>query len=478
MQTFETKQSSLRDFLNVIFKRKVQMVLFFIVAVSMVAVATFLIRPVYEATTQIIVKFNRENLSAGPNAGKTTLIGLQELINSEIELLKSRTLIDNVLTSFGPQKIYPGLDYIDAVLKLTKALQMQRIKGSNIIAITFEHTNPQLAAMLLNTHTNNYFEHHLKVHKNPESYNFFEEQSRILEDKLKQSAKALETFKQLHKVTNLKEEQRLLLTQIAGLRSAMNLTLSQQAATEIRLTQLQQQLDRTPKTIAQGEEVDHNPFLISNFETKLIELELKEKELSSKYISQNRLVKQVKEEIKMVKGKLTELETKRYGKSLSGPNITYQRLKEELLKNQAEQKAVVGKNATQSVQMASFQQKLERLNQIEIELNQLQLTVEVNQQNYRLYLSKFEEARISNVLDSKKITNVSLIEPAMPPLKPVRPKILLNLILGLFLGLAGGLGLIFLLEFLDDSLENPEDVEATLQAPVLASIPELGLKRG
>ena len=48
--------------------------------------------------------------------------------------------------------------------------------------------------------------------------------------------------------------------------------------------------------------------------------------------------------------------------------------------------------------------------------------------------------------------------------------------LAIFLGGFGGLGLAFFGEYLDDSLEKPEDVEKSLQLPVLASIPELEAK--
>ena len=99
--------------------------------------------------------------------------------------------------------------------------------------------------------------------------------------------------------------------------------------------------------------------------------------------------------------------------------------------------------------------------------------MDVNRQNYRLYLTKFEESRISDAMDSKKITSVNLIEPAQTPLNPVSPKVLLNLVLGLFLGAFGSLGLAFFLEFMDDGLEKIEDVEECFQLPVLGCLPEM-----
>jgi uncharacterized protein involved in exopolysaccharide biosynthesis len=236
--------------------------------------------------------------------------------------------------------------------------------------------------------------------------------------------------------------------------------------------QLRRQLAKTAKTITQGREVDHNPYLINTLEARLVELELKEKELVGKYTDQNRLVRNVREDIKIVRKKLKEQEGKRYGKTLFGPNAVYQHLQEELFKNEADLTALKAKKIAQSAQLADYRNKIGKLNRIEMELNQLQNQLELDQENYRLYLTKFEESRISDAMDAEKIANVSVIEPAMPPLKSVSPKVRLNLALGVFLGMFGGLFLAFFMEYLDDSLDRPEDVEQHLDLPVLVSIPE------
>jgi cell division septation protein DedD/LPS O-antigen subunit length determinant protein (WzzB/FepE family) len=281
----------------------------------------------------------------------------------------------------------------------------------------------------------------------------------------------LEAFKKQNEVTSLEEQRSLLLKQEADLRAALNQTLSQKAETQNRIGQLRRQLAETPETLVLDEEVDHNPQAISTLKARLVELELKEKELLAKYTEQSRLVENVRDEIQMVRNKLAEQETRRYGKTRSGLNTTSQKLQEELFHNEAELTALSAKEKTQRTQLADCQKGLEKLNRIEVELNRLQREVDVDRQNYRLYLTKFEESRVSDAMDTEKIANVSLIEPARPPLKPVAPKPLLNMVLAVFLGAFGGLGLAFFLEYLDDSLEKVEDVENHLQLPVLASIP-------
>ncbi len=475
METLEFRQSSLRDFLHVIFKRKNQILLFFAVTVCTVVIGTFVIRPVYEAKAQILVKMGRENLYIPPNSTNSQIVNFNRdnQLNSEIELLKSRSLAENVIKSLGPETIYKNKKYQDTVLKFQKSLSVEGIKKSDVISVSYKHKNPETAALIVNTLANAYLDEHLLVHKNPQSFNFFEDQSQVLKTKLEQSEAALETFKKQNHVTHLDEQQKLLLIHIADLNAELNRTLSQEAETRNRILQIRQQLDKTPETISQGKEVDHNPYLISNLEARLVELQLKEKKLLMKYTPQSRLVKNVKEEIQMVQEKLAQNDKKQYGKSRVGLNITYQHLQEELFQNQAEDKALAAKREIQNTQLTNYQGKLEQLNQMEVKLNQLEQSVDVNRQNYRLYLAKFEESRISDAMDNKKMANVSLMQSAFTPLKPVSPKVLLNIVLAIFLGGFGGLGLAFFGEYLDDSLEKPEDVEKALQLPVLASILEL-----
>jgi len=361
----------------------------------------------------------------------------------------------------------------EAVLRLQKDLSVEAIKKSNVIEVKLKHRDPQMAATALNQLIELYMDRHLEVHKSPQSYKFFQEQSQILMSKLKDTEDRLEAFKKQHQVTSLDEERSLLLGQEGLLRAEFNRTLSQLAETENRIVQIQQQLSATPRTVPTEEEIEHSPYMLNTLQARLVELELKEKELLTKYTEQSRLVENVRDEINIVRTKLSEQESKQYGRSRSGLNTTHQRLQEDLYRNKAELRALKAKEESQGSQLAEYRERLEKLNRMEVELKGLQRQVDVDQQNYRLYLTKFEESRISNAMDTEKIANVAQIQVATAPLKPVSPKVLLNLILGVFLGAFGALGLAFFMEYLDDSIEKPEDAEGSLHLPVLASIPEL-----
>lgn len=495
MGTGEFPRTSLRDFLRILFKRKTQILIFFFATFITVAVATFLTKPTYQAVAQILVKLGRENVYVPASGSASPVINFnrEEQINSEIEILKSRSLVMEVLNELGPESVYADLaggpsgiraailpstgesrtPAEKALLIMQKALDVQGIKKSNVIEVSFKHTDPQTAAAVVNKLSNLFLDRHLNVYKTPQSYEFFQQQSELLKNKLGEAEARLQALKEQHDVTALDEQQSILLRQSAEMRAALNETLSRVVEVENRVGQLQQQLAAVPRNIPQGEEIDHNPYLISTLEARLVELQLKEKELLTKYTEESRLVKNVRDEINIVSRKLTDNQEKRYGKTRTGVNPTHQQLQQELLRSQADFQALVAKSQAQRAQLSDYKKEIDQFNRVETEYNQLQQQVDVDRQNYRLYLTKFEESRISDAMDTEKIASVSLIEPAQIPLKPVAPKKMLNLVLGLFLGALGGLGLAFFLEYLDDSLGEIDQVEEQLQLPVLGVLPEL-----
>jgi uncharacterized protein involved in exopolysaccharide biosynthesis len=580
--------ASLRNFLYILFKRKLQILIFFFATICMVTIGTFLVQPTYKTTSQIQFKIGREHLSVPtvPSSSNNPVITLnhEKQLNSEIEILKSPSLALEVVKALGAGTIYPNLGEQpkgalanqkaesasqsspaqEAVLKLVKDLEVGAVKKSNVIKVSYKNKNPQVAASVLNSLVSLFLDRHLAVYKNPEKYAFFEEQSRILKNQLTGSERRLEDFRKTHDLSSLEDQRNHLLEEQSKLHTDLDQTESQIVETNNRLEQLRLQLAKAPRNVPQSETIDHSPSIINSPEASLVTLELKEKELLNKYTEQSRLVQNVKGEIAMVRKKLDTQEQKRYRKNSSGTNTTYQRLlgqlraqlgkvprtiptdaevdhnpdlinslqerlveldlkeKEllntyteqgrllqnvkgeiamvrrkldtqeqkrygksgsdvnttyrhiegEVFKNEAYLKALVAKQETLNEQLAPYQDQLDKINRIEVDLNQLEQEVEVDRQNYRLHLTEFDESRSSNAMDSEKIANASLLESAHVPLKPVSPNKLRNLMLGLLLGAFGGLGLAFFMEYLDDRLERPEQVENALKLPVLASIPK------
>ena len=105
---------------------------------------------------------------------------------------------------------------------------------------------------------------------------------------------------------------------------------------------------------------------------------------------------------------------------------------------------------------------------------QLQSTLVLYQQIHANLLSSYENVRLSRL---RSTSNIVPVEPAVRPANPIRPKPLTNTGLGAVVGLLLAGGIAFLIEYLDDSIKNPEDVERILGLPVLGYIAEIKLDK-
>jgi len=77
-----------------------------------------------------------------------------------------------------------------------------------------------------------------------------------------------------------------------------------------------------------------------------------------------------------------------------------------------------------------------------------------------------------------KVENVAVVDQAMVPTEPVKPRPLLNIAIAMVLGGMAALGLAFLLEYLDTSIKSTEDVARYIGLPVLGVIPVIETKPG
>ena len=109
-----------------------------------------------------------------------------------------------------------------------------------------------------------------------------------------------------------------------------------------------------------------------------------------------------------------------------------------------------------------------QLNEAAIEYSVLKRDAETNRQLYQDLLQRLKEAGVSAGLRS---SNIRVVDVARTPTSPIKPNVPRNLELGLLLGLACGIGLVFVLESMDTSIRNTEELSAISSLPALGIIP-------
>lgn len=82
-----------------------------------------------------------------------------------------------------------------------------------------------------------------------------------------------------------------------------------------------------------------------------------------------------------------------------------------------------------------------------------------------------------SVIEIKKVDSVSIVDKAVAPIDPVKPKKAQNVLIAFVVGLMVSIGLAFLLEFLDKTIKSTKDVEDILGLPVLGVIPHYDIDK-
>jgi hypothetical protein len=106
----------------------------------------------------------------------------------------------------------------------------------------------------------------------------------------------------------------------------------------------------------------------------------------------------------------------------------------------------------------------------------LMRTKKTDEDNYLLYTKKREEAKISDALDRRRILNVSIAQAPMVPSLPTRSIAIFGLV-AVLLGGAISIGVVFAIDYADQSFRTPSEVMAELRIPVLAAVPSHGVHK-
>jgi len=168
-------------------------------------------------------------------------------------------------------------------------------------------------------------------------------------------------------------------------------------------------------------------------------------------------------------------------RSSSGENPIYCQLFQDL--ELAKSDAVFYRRKWESLgeYVDTYERSLVQGPQEEMSLERLKEEVESNRKLYDMFLDQSQGHQIQEAAHRTAAEGrFRIMEPAMLPLKPVKPNRVRLAVMGCVMGIMLGLALVFMVEYLDHSLATVEDVERYLGLTVLGTIPrmDLGIKRG
>jgi len=98
---------------------------------------------------------------------------------------------------------------------------------------------------------------------------------------------------------------------------------------------------------------------------------------------------------------------------------------------------------------------------------QLETTLAQYRQSYATLLQSYEQVRLA---EAQSASSIVLKDPAVPPGAPIQPQPLRSALLAAASGLLLAAGVVFLIEFLDDTIRDPEEIARSWGVPVMGII--------
>jgi capsular exopolysaccharide synthesis family protein len=460
---------------------------------------TFISDNIYRSEAKLFVRVGRETVTLDPTATTGTIVPVSQSreseMGTELEILKSTEIASKVVDSIGleafvalPKEQSKGNllgrlaltnqinERESVMLDVMKKLQVDVQKDSWIISLAYEEKSPELAQHVLSTFINCYLEKHIEVHRTPGSYQFFVQESKQLRDKLAVTEKELRDTMNQTGVSSFEEQQQVILGRIGTLQADTDSAEAELAASRAKAQELQQTLTNTPDLVVTGATVGLPNAAADSMRSRLYELQILEQDLVSKFEPESRQVQDVRRQIAAAQA-LLDQENQARSTLTKGLNSTYQTLQSSFLAEQANISSLQARVSELRSKSELAKAELKTLNNNSITITNLLREAQIQEANYRKYSENLEQARIDDAMETRKISNINIVQSATLPIRPARPNRILNLIIGLLIGIFGAVVVAFSSEYMDHSIKSPDEVEQKLQLPAIACIPRSSTNR-
>ncbi|MBN2315343.1 MAG: polysaccharide biosynthesis tyrosine autokinase [Sedimentisphaerales bacterium] len=509
------QQTSLRDLFDILLKHKRKMIVFFTVVVIGVSVLILFSADIYRSEATLLVRLGRESVALDPTVTTGQIVPVQRSRESEIltelDILRSRRLAEKVVDLMGPDAILKGVaertaeetseqpscvaqtnrnskrrlrsilkwvglggglsDRDKAVLDLMKNSEIDTEKKiSDTINVYFEAKDPNSAQHVLARLIDAYLEEHAAVHEASGSYEFFVQQSKMARDNLSRLEKQLQDLRKGSSMSLLNEELKITLNRIGSLESEIDREEASLGAARAGAQELAETLEGLPETVVTSVTTGVANMAADKMRERLYELQLKEQDLLSKYDEQTRQVREIRRQVAEAQAVLEK--EKRVGtETTTGFNTARQQTELSLLTERASISALEMRITCLKQKLAQAQTQLQNLNDKAAKMKSLNREIEIQEGNYLKYAKNLEQARIDQALMADRISNITIVQPATLPIKPVGPRKGLQFFFGLFLGVSGAVALAFVWEYLGRTIQVSREKQADRRVPVLAYLP-------
>ncbi len=486
------QQLSLQDYLRVLYGGRWIILLSFLTVLISTAIFTFMSEPVYEAGATVLVE---EDKSVQKALFDMNTFGSQStMIANQVEVLQSRTLAERVVQALEAAPYRDSLEIFqpssdgeymvlrDQVAWLMGQLTVTPKQDTDILEIRFSAGSAFEASEICNTIAKTFqqLNKEFNLSEFKDLRQFLEFQLSKKSDELRKSEDAMRNFQEERKLVALDESTQELITRLAETQAQLEATQVELDASQEQKRNLEKQLEERRDLLVSEVTQISSPLLLELQQeyAKIVNDKVKYETLLAQEPTIDPKVYQIelhtqKKRIEAIQLRLKEEAQQIANTSMvTAPLEIVQKMITTILELETKIKGFGAKISALRDIVSQYERQLDALPGEGLQLARLMRQVEVDKSTYILLTEKLEETKIAEA-GQKELIRV--VDGAIEPEYPVSPKKARNLLLGAILGLGLGIGLTFLMEYLDDSIKNPENLEK-IGLSILAIIPEISQK--
>ena len=373
---------------------------------------------------------------------------------------------------------------------LLKGLTAEPVAGTDVLDVTYESNDPEVAAAVVNKTMEGYIENNIETNRAQAvaARKFLEGQVPRIQARVSRAEEDLRRFKEENKVVSLEAEATATVDNIARLDRAIAETQADLANITSQVAEVQQQIGLSPKEAVAASSLSQST-VVQNIRIQLQEvlsqLEIERARYKPEHPTVKNLERQaanlkalLEEEILRVLGDKPRKVTLASGKILALENIEFSRDGQQIVHAyadlEAERLGLDSKLAALSKKKALLKEETKSFPRLEQKLGEMERRLEIAQSTYQVILSKLQEAQVA---ENQNVGNVRIISPATEPQKPIPSKKKLVIAIGGIMGILLGLAIAFLLDLIDGSVKTVKEAKELFGYTLLGIIPIYGKSR-
>ena len=432
--------------------------------------------PVYEAQAKLKFRASSFNSFLTDNNQLINklyrLINQDNFINTEIEVISSRPLIEKTITSLNRET--ETAQPID-VETFRNNLKLKRVGYTNILQIKYQDTDPVQATEAVNQLIVNYLAHNIAVNQEEAKVReqLIQEQLPQVEQKLQRTENAIRKIQEDTKILAPQEEAMILATNLGVLQQKIAELQGQIAYVNVQSAYIRNKLGMDSQqaiaatTVSQSPEIQEALRQMQQLESQLAEERNRDPEadplitkLKEKIALQKQLLQQ---KIQNLAGsqKIKLSQIRKFGSIQQNLTVELVKLEASSLGLKQQITYLLGLEKAQ-------QEKANLLPQVLQQLQQLKRQLAISQADYE---SLLQQIRNVEVTKNPSLSNVRVVSYAIVPKKPVRPNYI-DYLASVGLGLLAATLIIALAEITDPSLKTIEEAKKFFGYPWLGIIPD------